>query len=209
MSDVRALLPKTRELGRRAAVESRAFTYAWRAGLFGFDPPRKGLEIFRAIDRLGQLGAAIAIAAIRHGDRPGLIDERGSLTFAELDARSDALACALRARGVREGDGVGILCRNHRGFVDITFGAAKVGARILYLNTDFAGPQLRDVCQREQVSLLVHDDEYAGLVEPIEASRLLGYTEDEPPADSLERLIEAFAGQTAAAADQSGRGGPD
>ena len=197
MSDVRALLPKTRELGRRAAVESRAFTYAWRAGLFGFDPPRKGLEIFRAIERLGQLGAAIAIAAIRHGDRPGLIDERGSLTFAELDARSDALACALRARGVREGDGVGILCRNHRGFVDITFGAAKVGARILYLNTDFAGPQLRDVCQREQVSLLVHDEEYAELVAPIEARRLLGYTEGEPPADSLEGLIEAFAGQTA------------
>jgi fatty-acyl-CoA synthase len=60
-----------------------------------------------------------------------------------------------------EGDGVGILCRNHRGFFDITFGAAKVGARILYLNTDFAGAQLRDVCRREHVSLLVHDEEYA------------------------------------------------
>ncbi len=59
---------------------------------------------------------------------------------------------------------MGILCRNHRGFLDITFGAAKVGARILYLNTDFAGPQLRDVCRREHVSLLVHDEEYAELV---------------------------------------------
>ena len=34
----------------------------------------------------------------------GLIDELGSLTFAELNERSNALACALSARGVREGD---------------------------------------------------------------------------------------------------------
>ena len=128
MSDVRALLPKTRELGRRAAVESRAFTYAWRAGLFRLDRPRKGHVIFRAMDRLGQIGAAIDIAAIRHGDRPGLIDELGSLTFAELEDRSIALACALRARGVREGDTVGILCRNHRGFIDITFAAGQGSA---------------------------------------------------------------------------------
>ncbi len=196
MRDGRGLVPRARNLGRRTGLESRAFAYAWRAGLFGFDPPGRTVEIFRAIDRLGQIGSAIVIAALRHGDRPGLIDERGTLTFAELDARSDAVACGLRARGVGEGDGVGVLCRNHRGFLDITFGAAKVGARILYLNTDFAGPQLRDVCRREHVSLLVHDEEYADLVAPIEAARLEAYTDSAPSPDSLERLIETFAGQT-------------
>ena len=40
---------------------------------------------------------------------------------------------------------------------------------MLYLNTDFAGPQLRDVCEREGISLLVHDEEYTELVAPIEA----------------------------------------
>jgi fatty-acyl-CoA synthase len=166
--------------------------------MIGLDPPSRALRIYRALDRLGQLGAAIAIAAIRHGDRVGVLDERGAVSLAELDARSDALACALRDRGMREGDGVGVLCRNHRGFIDITFGAAKVGARVLYLNTDFAGPQLRDVCRREDVSLLVHDEEYNQLVEPIEArhGRLLGWTDGEPPADSLEAAIAAFAGHT-------------
>ena len=65
---------------------------------------------------------------------------------------------------MREGDAVGILCRNHRGFIDITFAAGKLGARILYLNTDFAGPQLEDVCRREDVALLVYDEEYEELV---------------------------------------------
>jgi acyl-CoA synthetase (AMP-forming)/AMP-acid ligase II len=184
------------ELGRRASVESRALTHVWRAGMIGLDPPRRTIEIFRALDRLGQLGGAIAVAAIRHGDRTGLIDELGSLTFSELNARSDAVACALRARGIGERDTVGILCRNHRGFVDITFAASKIGARILYLNTDFAGPQLHDVAARERVSLLVHDEEYADLVEPIEAARLLGWS-DRPGSDhSLEALVRSFAGKT-------------
>ena len=193
-----SIVNRAAALGRRGVVESRALGHAYRAGMVGVDRPSRAIAIFRALDRLGQLGAAIAIAAIRHGDRTGLIDERGTLTFAELDARSDALACALRDRGLREGDGVGILCRNHRGFLDITFGAAKAGARILYLNTDFAGPQLRDVCEREGISLLVHDEEYEALVGsiPTRHGRLLGWTDGEPPADSLEAVIAAFAGRT-------------
>jgi fatty-acyl-CoA synthase len=197
MTELPSFLLKPAALGRRGADESRGFIYAWRAGMLGADPPRRALAIFRAINRLGQLGGAVAIAAIRHGDRIGLIDELGSLTFAELDARSSALACGLHERGLRGGDCVGILCRNHRGFLDITFAAAKVGARTLYLNTDFAGPQLRDVCQREDVSLLVHDEEYEELVGSTETrhGRLLAWTEREPSSETIEGLLSRHAGQ--------------
>ncbi len=194
MSANQSLGQRAAELGRRAAVECRALTHVWRAGMVGFDKPSNTRRIVRALDRLGQLGAAIAIAAIKHGDQIGLVDERGSLSFSELDARSDALAVGLRARGLSEGDGVGILCRNHRGFLDATFGAAKIGARVLYLNTDFAGPQLRDVCAREGISLLVHDEEYAELVQPVEADRLLAWTDGEPPANSVEAILREHAG---------------
>ena len=197
MADLPSLLQRPTRMGRRGLIESRAAVHAWRAGMIGADPPRRAVAIFRAIDRLGQLGGAIAIAAIRHGDRVGLIDERGSLTFAELDARSDALTCGLRARGLTEGDGIGILCRNHRGFLDITFAGAKLGARVLYLNTDFAGPQLRDVCKREGISLLVHDEEYDELAAPIQSrhGRLLGWTDGAAPGDSLDALIAEHVGQ--------------
>jgi fatty-acyl-CoA synthase len=200
VSEIPAYLQRPLQLGHRAYVELRAAGYAWRAGVIGGDSPKRALELFRALDQLGQLGGAIKIAGIKHAERTGLIDELGPLTFAELDARSDALACALRARGVAEGVGVGILCRNHRGFVDITFGAAKVGARVLYLNTDFAGPQLRDVCARERVSLLVHDAEYEELVGAVDAphGRLLGWTDDQAAADTLEALIAQCRGQTPA-----------
>src|SRR5437763_1292727 len=127
-------------LARRVVLEARSAGYAWRAGMLVLEPPSRTIQVFRAIDRLGQLGGGIAIAALRHGDRVGLVDELGSLTFAELDARSNALACGLRARGVREGSCIGILARNHRGFLDITFAGSKAGAPLLYLHTDFAAP---------------------------------------------------------------------
>ncbi len=99
MRDLPSLLQRPADLGRRGLIESRAAMHACRAGMIGADPPRRALAVFRALDRLGQLGGAVAIAALRHGDQVGLIDELGSLTFAELDARSDALT--LRAAGPR------------------------------------------------------------------------------------------------------------
>jgi fatty-acyl-CoA synthase len=187
------------ELGRRAAIEARSALYAARAGVLVLEPPAQAVKALKALDRLGQVGAALAITSMRHPERVGLIDERGSLTFGQLNARADALACGLRARGIGEADCIGILCRNHRGFLDATFGAAKLGARTLCLNTDFAGPQLRDVCAREGVTLLIHDEEYAELVSGIEARHgsLISYTED-PSASTLEQLLSEHAGQTPA-----------
>jgi fatty-acyl-CoA synthase len=184
------------DLGRRAVVEARSAFHATRAGVLAAEPPAQALKALKALDRLGQVGAALAITAMRHPERVGLIDERGALTFGELDARAGALACGLRARGIGAQDCIGILCRNHRGFFDATFAAAKLGARVLCLNTDFAGPQLRDVCAREGVTLLIHDEEYADLVSEIEARHgsLLAWTDD-PAASELERLVAEHAGR--------------
>jgi fatty-acyl-CoA synthase len=167
-------------------TELRALHHIRNAGMLTLDPPHTTFKVIRAIRRLGQIGGGISVAAIKHPDRPGLIDEYGELTFAELDRRSDALAVALRARGTKEGDGVGILCRNHRYFVDATFAAGKLGARTLYLNTDFGGPQLRDVCEREGVSVLIHDEEFDQLAAPIDATRL---TEA-----AIQDLIDSYDG---------------
>jgi fatty-acyl-CoA synthase len=114
------------------------------------------------------------------------------VTFADLDVRSNAIANAWRRDGVRAGHGVGILARNHRGLLDAVFAAAKCGARITLLNTDFAGPQLHDVATREGIDLLVHDDEYTLAVQGLDL-RFGTWRAwlDEPgvPPDSLDALI--------------------
>ena len=55
----------------------------------------------------------------------------GTLTFGEVQERTNALARALREEGVKQGDGVAIMCRNHRGFIDITVACSKLGANAL------------------------------------------------------------------------------
>ena len=78
------------------------------------------------------------------------MDDRGTLTFAEVQRRSNALAREFAADGIGEGDGVAIMCRNHRGFIEATVACSKLGASALYLNTAFAAPQIADVLEREQ-----------------------------------------------------------
>jgi fatty-acyl-CoA synthase len=62
------------------------------------------------------------------------------------------------------GDGVAIMCRNHRYFVEATMACAKLGAVALYLNTAFAGPQLADVMEREDPVALIYDQEFTDLL---------------------------------------------
>ena len=142
--------------------------------------------------RYGLLGGAVVAGAIRHGDRAVMIDERGELSYQELDQRTNALANAWRERGLEAGQGVAILARNHRGFLEAVFAAAKCGARIVLLNTSFAGPQIREVAQREGTDLLVYDDEYADTLRGIDdppRGRFRAWA-DEPGDDTLDALIE-------------------
>jgi acyl-CoA synthetase (AMP-forming)/AMP-acid ligase II len=132
-----------------------------------------------------------ASLAVRAPHRVGLVDELGELTFGEMHGRSNALARALRAQGVGEGDSVAVMCRNHRGFVDASIAVAKLGADLLYLNTAFAGPQLVDVLEREKPRVVVHDEEFTGmLVEADTGRRVVAWTDsDRVDVPTVEELI--------------------
>jgi fatty-acyl-CoA synthase len=125
----------------------------------------------------GPAGGFAAMAILDPG-RTAVVDELGELTFGELHDRSNRLADSLRTRGVGAGDGIAIMCRNHRGFVDASIAAAKLGADILYLNTAFAGPQLVDVLDRESPKVVVHDEEFSALLDEADTrDRVLGWVD--------------------------------
>ncbi len=84
---------------------------------------------------------------------------------ASVDERTNALAHALADDGIVEGDGVAIMARNHRGFIEATVALSKLGADSLYLNTAFAGPQLTEVVKREKPRAIIYDEEFGELLE--------------------------------------------
>lgn len=135
------------------------------SGLVRPRDPRRLLAAARGVRRWGfTFAGGFVTAAALNPNRPCVIDDRGSVTWGDVDRRSDAIAAALQARGAGAGAVVGVLCRNHRGFVELTAALAKLGATALYLNTGFARPQLLDVLERERAVLVVADHEYLELV---------------------------------------------
>lgn len=154
-------------------------------------PPGRIAAVLRALDRYGLMGAATVIAAARDRDGLALIDERGPLTFGELDVRTNALAGEWRRLGLGPGASVAILAGNHRGFLEAVYAAAKCGAAVLLLNTGFGSAQLAEMLAREGADLLVYDEDYAATVADV-APRLgrIRAWADTPAADTLDALIE-------------------
>jgi fatty-acyl-CoA synthase len=162
------------------------------AGILAPQRPDKTARVISTFLRWGASPAlGSATAAIRHPHETALIDERGSLTFEQLQRRSNALAHAFERMGIGPGDGVGIMCRNHRGFIETTLATAKLGASALYLNTMFAGPQLVEVTRREGPKALVYDEEFTELLDGVDESvqRVVGWSDGETDATTLEALI--------------------
>jgi acyl-CoA synthetase (AMP-forming)/AMP-acid ligase II len=181
-------------------VVARAEQYATevkvlgQAGIIRPYPPQVLFKMGKALVQWGTGPAGgFTTLALRFPDRVGLVDELGELTFLEMHQRSNALADSMRRHGVRPGHGVAIMCRNHRGFVDASIAAAKLGADVIYLNTAFAGPQLADVLEREAPAVVVHDEEFSELLASRandEAERILAWTDsDDPGHPTLEGLI--------------------
>ncbi len=194
--DVRAVIGEGRKLAVRASDEAYFAAVCVRAGMVGLEPPRRMGQIARAFGRYGLLSATVSVAALRDGDRTAICDERGELSYRELDAQTNALANAWRQQGLKAGDGVAILARNHRGFLQAVFAAAKSGAKIILLNTSFAGPQIREVAQREGTDMLVYDDEYGQMLAGVEPplGRWRSFVEDEAELaapDTIQGLINS------------------
>src|SRR6476469_5878396 len=154
-------IPRPSQLATQAHTKLQTFVTLTRAGIVHPERPDHLWHTARALLRFGTTPAAGYTAAARiHPHEPAVIDELGSLTFREVDERTNALAHALRADGIAAGDNVAIMCRNHRGWVDAVVACSKLGANALFLNTAFSGPQLADVAKREKPTAVIYDHEF-------------------------------------------------
>src|SRR5215218_1820019 len=179
----------------RRAISDKAFEVRTlrEAGVVGLLRPDHAARIGATFVRWGASPAlGTAVAAIKTPDHVAIVDERGSLTFEQLQRRSNQLARAFQEMGIGYGDGLGIMCRNHRGFIEATLAAAKLGASALYLNTMFAGPQLVEVMRREGPKALVYDEEFTELLDGVDegVQRVIGWTDGAPQGPTLDSLIE-------------------
>jgi fatty-acyl-CoA synthase len=166
-----------------------------RAGLVPVPRLDEGIRALLLVKQIGPIAGAVRTSAKRDPRQVGLVDERGPLTFAQLESRSNALARAWARGGIGEGSVIGVLCRDHRGLVDAMLAAGKLGARLLLMNTGFARPQFVDVVKREQCSALVYDEEFGDLLDAVgDLPRYLAWVEDGRTGGDIATLDELIAG---------------
>src|SRR3954471_11115798 len=136
--------------------------------------------------------AGYAASAARFPDDVAIIDDSGTLTFREVHERSNAVARALAEEGVGVGDGVAIMCRNHRGFIEATIAASKVGANAIFLNTAFSGPQLADVARREDPRVVIYDEVFEAVLEEAATGRIRVIAWHEPGPQRAQATLDAM-----------------
>src|SRR5829696_9849853 len=94
------------------------------------DPALHALERSRRL----LLSEPVSRSARRHPDKTALVFGDASLTYAELEERTNRLANALVARGVAPGDRVALLLFNGLEVVEAFFGCHKAGATPVPVN---------------------------------------------------------------------------
>src|SRR6201991_269328 len=162
--------------------------------------PDRYLKMAAAMRREGMgITVGFAGAAQRCPDRPGLVDELGTLTWRQLDERINALGAALQHLPSGQPKVVGIMCRNHRGFVEALVAANRIGSDVVLLNTSFAGPALAEVVNREAVDAVIYDEEFTATVDRAladkpDATRILAWTDGQHEL-TVEKLIADHLGQ--------------
>jgi O-succinylbenzoic acid--CoA ligase len=86
-----------------------------------------------------------------------IFDDDRAITFAELDARADAVAAALVERGVQDGDRVAVLLPSGVPFVELVHAVPRVGGVLVPLNLRLAAAELAWQIADVGARLLVHD----------------------------------------------------
>ena len=101
-------------------------------------------------------------------DAPALIVGDHTITFGELDRRSNRVAQALAAAGVGFGDRVAFVERNGAEFFDVVFGLAKLGAVPVPVNWRLAAPEMRQIIDDAGATLVIVGADFAGHLEAVE-----------------------------------------
>ncbi|HJY07809.1 MAG TPA: AMP-binding protein, partial [Bryobacteraceae bacterium] len=90
-----------------------------------------------------------------YADRLAVWDGERKFTFAELGRRVDALVGALKAKGVKRGDRVGILDVNSYRYAEAYYACAQAGMILLPLNSRLAPAELKYVLNDSGAKALI------------------------------------------------------
>ena len=114
-----------------------------------------------ARDDLAARGMLLAHWARTIPDRPAIITETATVSFASLNARANQLARALRRRGIAAGDGIALVCANRPEFAEVYYAAQRAGLRLTPVNWHLTGGEAGYIVADSAARAIVADADLA------------------------------------------------
>jgi len=109
------------------------------------------------------IGSALATRAATDPTGVYLVDDGGTLTFAQVDAEAEALAASLANLGVGAGDRIALILPACPEFVVSVFASAKLGAMIVPLNPNLPAPELQYMLRHSEAVCTITIERHQGL----------------------------------------------
>ena len=109
------------------------------------------------------LRGALERTAAARGAHDGLVTDRMRLSWSDVHAKSQQMARAMHALGIRKGDHIGILMGNNAAWVTLFFGAALIGAVTVPVNTRFKAAELAFCLKQADVKALFLADKFLNI----------------------------------------------
>jgi len=156
LSDLNSILKVTAS-GVRGATSS---------GILRPASPAVAVRMTRELRQWGS-GPALgfALGASRRPDDLAIIDVDDPLhpevTFSEVEHRCNALARGLVDRGVTSASAVGLLSRNSRAYVEVMVAVSRIGADLLYFDTDTPAAQVHATAEKYGLTMMVRNSAFA------------------------------------------------
>jgi len=105
--------------------------------------------------------------AARNGDRTFLLFRDERVSYAEMNGRSNSVANALWADGIRKGDKVALMLGNGPEFLYLWFGLAKIGAVMVPINTANRGDGLAYVLDHSEAKAIYFEARFREQVKSV------------------------------------------
>lgn len=123
--------------------------------------------------RTTNLGRLLSQTARRLPDAPALIWRERTWSWAELDARVDRLAAALRAQGIGQGDRVLVHARNGNAMFESLWATWKIGAVWVPTNVRLTPPEVAYLAEASGARVLLRDHGFAAHADAAGGGRLV------------------------------------
>jgi len=146
----------------------RTLRALWRSAVLEPRPQRALLQLGWCWLRFGaSLYTLVAWHAWRSGPQTAVAEPGRVLTYQELQAASEHLAARL-FHSFGQAKTLGILCRNHLGFVETLLACGRLGLEAVLLNPGLTVGQLAAVCRQQPLDLIVCDLEFEAKMQGLE-----------------------------------------